>query len=148
MEIRIDLDIDDVSDAGGVAQAIEKYCAADPYLAHGKTFNGSMANINQHAVVAIRLGALAYVDSADGRAMQAGVVGWSTDSVVRLECPTIQEAAAEPYTAAQMARAVLEHHSARSNVREWARLLSQIDEMVNEFRLISLTDFAELAGRR
>lgn len=148
MNVRIDLTIQDVLDAGGVAQAIEKYCAADPYLAHGKTFNGTMTNINQHAVVAIRSGALAYVDSADGRAMQAGVVGWSTDSVVRLECPTIREAAAEPATAAQMAQAVLEHHSARSDVREWARLLSQIDEMTNEFRSISLADFAELSARR
>lgn len=97
---------------------------------------------------ALAEGALHYIDAADGRMISADAVDegdedgddvlrdiggcayrvgdWSDESVVRLECPDIEDAVRHPAEFAAMARAVADTHGAESDTAEWRDLIARV----------------------
>lgn len=97
-------------------------------------------------------GALAYIDSSDGRLAtrpgwtEEGTSGeheivWSDDSVVEVECPNIEDAIEHPETVREMAQAVIDYHGAESDREAWAKLVKEIQEAAEELRNIDPEDF-------
>jgi hypothetical protein len=88
-------------------------------------------------------GALAYIDESDGRLAarpgwtEEGTSGeheleWSDDSVVRIECPSIEDAIEHPAIVAEMVRSVIDYHGVCSDRKEWHDLIQQIQSASEE----------------
>lgn len=78
----------------------------------------------------------------DGCGTMVRVGDWTDESVVRLECPSEDDAIAYPAVAAEMARAVIDHHGAESDKAEWLALIQRIRAAAEAFEDIDLDDLA------
>jgi hypothetical protein len=63
---------------------------------------------------------------------------WTEESVVRVECPDIDDALKYPEIAAQMARSVADHHYAESDRQAWKSLVAGIRKLSEAFADMSL----------
>jgi hypothetical protein len=108
---------------------------------------------NDYASRAFEGGAVHYIDATDGRMKSADMVGlneddedddtiqhdiagcayregkWSSESVVRIECPSLEEAIEETGLVAEMAQSVIDHHYDLSDKAEWKNLIETIREV-------------------
>jgi hypothetical protein len=115
---------------------------------------------------AMREGAQYYLDAADGRLISAEYVedededededetltdlggckfrvgDWSDDSVVRIECPSIEDAIEAPERVAEMAQAVIDHHAAKSDCGAWQKLIESIRGAAEALEQIDLAELA------
>ena len=102
--------------------------------------------VNEFAKRAIQEGALHYIDCDDGRLVSREawndipekcgwrdmngepfeVSDWSTESVVRIECPTLEDAVAHPAIFCQIVESVVEFHYPMSDVEAFRALIGQI----------------------
>ena len=111
-------------------------------------------------------GALYYIDHADGKMIAAEAADedeaeeddvhhdmgggyfrcgrWSDASVVRLECPDIEDAIENPTVAAEMAQAVIDTHTAESDVSEWRKLIVAIKAAGEAFADVDETELPEM----
>lgn len=167
------LDLDDVRKAGSVSAAIEQWAkdssdtdsgvigssfvTSSPGSGWSQNFGAS-----DYALRAFEGGALYYLDSYDGRLQSAEsaeegeefaqqdiggcwytVGDWTDHSEVELVCPSEEDALQYPDTVAEMAQAVIDHHSHYSNRKEWATLIRLIQEAA---KAVEDIDADELEG--
>lgn len=122
------------------------------------------------AARAVEGGALYYIDIDDGRMIAAEEVSedeqdedgewpadvihdlggthsrlgdWSDNSVVRVECPSIDDALEHPAIVAEMAQAVIDHHHVESDCGEWRMLIESIRNAAEALEDIDVDDLAE-----
>ena len=127
-------------------------------------------NENDYARRAFTEGALHYLDVDDGKLMSVAeatederdkdgnlpddvltdiggcvyrIGEWTDESVVRIECPEMDDAMAVPKLVAEMASAVIAHHHAASDCNAWRTLIAQIREAAEALENIDLDDFPE-----
>lgn len=105
-------------------------------------------------------GALHYIDPTDGRSVSAEpaeegdeeayrdfgggyfTIGeWSAESEVRIECPDIEDAIEHPAIVAEMAREVIDHHGAESDLAAWKELILAIRGAAEAIEGIDVDDF-------
>ena len=67
---------------------------------------------------------------------------WTDESVVRIECPGIEEAVWHAAEVAEMARAVIDRHGPRSDRKAWADLIRAIRDAAKALDEIDPDDFA------
>lgn len=90
-------------------------------------------------------------DPADGRvatgvADDDGVMSgieWGDESVVRVECPDIGEAADHPAVVAEMAAAVIATHGDRSDRKAWAALVESARQLTDALDGIDVDDLTD-----
>ena len=140
----ITINLTDVVRHGSIEKALSAW-ADEHNVAYGQigpkfsSCPGSviMHNANDYAQRAIAEGASQYLDIESGRmALRCGDdydpdddddhVFWTTDSVVRFEVPTAEEALAYPKELGMLAEAFLELHSPESDVTGWDKLKAAI----------------------
>lgn len=136
------IDINDVLSAGSVEAAIHAWCERDretssgvigPEFSTSGPGPGWSKTHDSHDFASRALdgsyGALYYVDAEDGRMAQLdddGKIEWTEESVVRLECPSVEDALQSPGETAEMAEAVIQYHSPESDMAEWAQLIRAV----------------------
>lgn len=160
----VTIDLDDVIRAGGVDQALAAWCEASDDTSCGvvgpsfSTSGPGSGWSKQHdasdfAERAMYGGALYYLDTDDGRLAlspewtddlyEGQDIEWSEDSVVRIECPTADEALEQPVLVAEMAQAVIDYHGPESDRKAWRSLLEQIKAAAEAFDDIDADDLAD-----
>lgn len=118
--------------------------------------------VSDYASRAFEGGALAYLDVDDGRMIEAEPVreddadedtlrdiagcayaegDWSDESVVKIECPDVEDAIEHPGLVAEMAKAVIAHHGAKSDRKAWAKLITAIRDAAEAIEDIDADDF-------
>lgn len=137
----ISIDLDDVRWAGGVEQALHAYCEASDQVGSGvvgPAFSTSGPgpgwsrnhDASDFAARAMEEGVPYYLDTDDGRIAFAPNRGqdieWTDESMIRLECPDIDDAMEYPAMVAEMAQAVIDTHGTLSDRKAWAELVRQI----------------------
>jgi len=167
----VTIDLDDVRKAGGVKQALTKWCeesddtscgiigmefaTSGPGPGWSKTFGA-----DDFASRAFEGGAMHYLDIDDGKLKSALLAeegdedatadmgggyftegDWTDESVVRIECPDVEDALEHPVLAAEMARAVIQRHGPESDVAEWKKLVEEIKSAADAFDKIDADDF-------
>ena len=162
----IKIDIYDVNETGSVPAAIEKICRDHSAYASGQNGpyrNYGIATARDWAEQALTDGALAYIDSHDGRVVEAlpaergdadammDIGGcyfisseWSDESRVKIVVPTNDEIMEYPAAAALMARAVIDYHSACSDLETWMEVSRRIDALADAFSNIHHREFAKV----
>ena len=148
----VTLDLDDVRRAGSVRAAILEWAEGSDDTASGvigPEFSTSgpgpgWSKAHDESDFARRAlspdyGALYYIDADDGRLAERadgmidtddepGEVEWTSESVVRLECPSVEDAVEHPAVVAEMAQAVIDYHGAESDREDWRKLIVSIRE--------------------
>lgn len=90
-------------------------------------------------------------DPTDGR-VATGVAGddgelshvvWGDESIVRVECPDIGEAAEHPGLVAEMAKAVVNTHGDKSDRKAWAALVGSARELAESLDGIDADDLVD-----
>ena len=161
----IKINIYDVNETGSVPAAIEKICRDHSAYASGQHGYG-ITTVSGWAEAAMTDGALAYIDSADGRAMEAlpaekgdadammDLGGcyftsseWSDESRVKVVVPTNDEIMEYPKAAALMARAVIDYHGACSDLETWMEVSRRIDALADAFTNIHHREFAKVIAQ-
>lgn len=159
--LTLTLDLDAVRKAGSVRGAIAAWCDESRDTSCGvigpafSTSGPGPGWSKQHdahdfATRAMEQGAIYYLDLDDGRLAWAPEwtddmydgqpIEWTDKSVVSLSCPDLDDAIDEPAIVAEMAQAVIDHHSAKSNPKEWAKLIKQIRELADALSDIDVDD--------
>jgi hypothetical protein len=100
-------------------------------------------------------GAIYYLDLDDGRVAYAPEwehdlydgeeIVWTDDSMICLECPSIDDAIEYPQFAAEMAAAVIETHNANSNKAEWSKIVRAIKAAADAMADIDADDLDRAA---
>ena len=145
--IIISIDLDDVRAAGGVEQALHEYCRESDQIGSrvvGPTYSTSgpgsgwayQHTADDFARRAMSAGALYYLEASDGRIAYAPTweddmyqgqdIEWTDGSMVRLECPDIEDAMQHPTLVAEMVRWVIAAHGRLSDRQEWTLLVRRI----------------------
>jgi len=144
----VTIDLDDVRKAGGVRQALAAWCEEESNLTAcgviGPSFSTSgpgsgwtcECDASDYASRAMHGGALYYLDLDDGRLASSPdwtdddyhdePIEWSDASVVRIDCPDVEEAMENIDIVAEMARSVIDYHGAESDRAEWRTLIEAI----------------------
>jgi hypothetical protein len=68
---------------------------------------------------------------------------WSRESVVRVECPFLDEAIEYPEITAGMAAAVVDHHGPCSDLAAWRQLIRSVRALAMATAVIDLNDLAD-----
>jgi hypothetical protein len=147
MDYHIEIDIDDVVKAGGIDEALTAWCEESDDTSTGVigpsfATSGPGAGWSEEydavdfARRAMEGGKLYYLDLEDGRlasspewtedVYQGQDIEWTDESVVRIECPSLEDAMEVPETAAAMLRAVRDTYYDCSDCGEWLALLLKI----------------------
>jgi len=141
------IDLSDVQRHGSVDVALEAYCEASdttscgvvgPSFATSGPGPGWSRNHDESdfAARAMEGGALYYLDIDDGRIAYCPTweddlydgqeIVWTSESMVRIECPDIAEAMEHPAMVAEMAQAVIDTHGPLSDRAAWAKLIREM----------------------
>lgn len=122
-----------------------------------------------YAARAMEGGALYYVDHTDGRMIGRSEVDdcedgtytdedavhhdfggghflvgdWSDESVVSIECPSIEDAIEYPEIVAEMAQSVIDYHFPMSDRAEWKKLIEAVKEAADALSDIDADDLAD-----
>ena len=99
-----------------------------------------------------------YVDADDGRMCSADPaernadgewpadsIHWTTDSVICVECPSIEEAVSDPAITAEMARSVMDTHGPCSDRGAWSDLVRRVQALAEALSGIDPDDFGAKA---
>jgi hypothetical protein len=157
----VTIDLADVESAGGVTAALAQWCADSddtscgvigPSFATSGPGSGWCAQFDEtdYAPRAFADGALYYLDKDDGRLASSPEwtddlysgqpVEWTDESVVRIECPSIEDAIQSPTLVAEMAQAIIDYHNAESDLAMWHKLLVEIRNVAKAIEDIDLDD--------
>lgn len=148
----IRIDLDDVRTAGSVDGALHAHCASSSDTLSGEvgpTFATSgpgsgwtkKYGASDFAARAMEEGAVYYLNADNGRVAYAPdweddeyageEIEWTEESMVRIECPRIEDAIEQPRLVAEMAKAVVEYHGANSDKEKWGDLVWRIKALAN-----------------
>lgn len=114
------IDLTDVLEAGSVERAIEARCAGA--MTHGALYHADPTT-----------GRVAWSPTWTDDDYAGQPIVWTDDSMVRVECPSLQDAIQHPRAVAEMARAVCLYHGPRSDRRAWASLIRQMQAVGEAF---------------
>ena len=145
---KVTIGLSDVMRVGSVQLAVvaaaECIAVGDAFVACGPLPDEPVDDPNYLPRDALEDGAAGYVDSVTGRLCVEigpdGVPIWTPDSVVRVECPEIDQAILFPAQTAAMARSVVAHHGTRSDRKAWRDLLRSIRSAWTETWDIDMED--------
>lgn len=155
------IDLSDVEKHGGVNNALKAYCEESETTSCGVvgpafTTSGPGPGWSRYhdesdfASRAMEGGALYYLDLDDGRIAFAPAweddlydgqeIVWTSESMVRIECPDMADAARCPDPIADMARAVIDTHGPLSDRAAWAKLIREMRAIGGAVPRIDIVD--------